>query len=280
MNSPGATIIPASAKPQRNTCVCGNEECRLLTVCFQSCDDFRGGFMSLPTTTGKLLVKLKEHKLKRTLIHLNQYSLNKDHWPCSIDRRDRSTPPEQTGVTTRSSNNNEDKDAPAIERTFIANHHFNPAILQTIVDQGKSNIDCMPVDLIKELGLIETREYTAADLFDGKVPKGMTSPVYVAVPSYKNATADYKMVATRWRMAKLLKELRQTRRGNSTLAPRGEDDILQPVEKRPRVKEDPLPGMHKDNIDDVVRAACFFADEAGFYKAELKRMKDNFANSL
>jgi len=58
-----------------------------------------------------------------------------------------------------------------------------------------------------------------------------------------------------------------------------EDDILQPVEKRPRVKEDPLPGMHQDNIDDVVRAACFFADEADFYKAELKRMKDNFANS-
>ncbi|KAK1747259.1 hypothetical protein QTG54_002603 [Skeletonema marinoi] len=57
-----------------------------------------------------------------------------------------------------------------------------------MMNQGKSNIDCMSVDLIKELGLIETREYTAADLFDGKVPKGMTSPVYVPVPSYNNAS--------------------------------------------------------------------------------------------
>eukprot|EP00984_Skeletonema_dohrnii_P016314 scaffold7210_cov101-Skeletonema_dohrnii-CCMP3373.AAC.1 len=278
MESPGATIIPASAKPRRHTCVCGNEECRLLTVCFQSCDDFRGGFMALPTTTGKLLAQLKEHKLKRTLVHLNQYSSNKDNWPCSIDRRDRSTPPEQTGaattITSSSSSSNNNNDDADMESKFIANHHFHPEILQTMMDQGKSNIDCMPVDLIKELGLIEKGHYTAADLFYGKVPKGMTSPVYVPVPSYKNARDDYKMVATRWRMTKLLKELRQRRRGNSTLAPRGEDNILQPVEKRARVKENPLPGMRTDNLEDVQRAACFFAEEADFYKAELKRMKD------
>lgn len=108
----------------------------------------------------------------------------------------------------------------AVEKSkYIANHHFHPAILQAMLDQGKSSIDCMPVQLIQDLDLVDNG-YTNADLFHGEVPEGKTSPVYVPVPSYKDAKDDYKLVSNRWRLNCMIKECRMKRRGNSTLAPR------------------------------------------------------------
>eukprot|EP00984_Skeletonema_dohrnii_P039094 scaffold43083_cov161-Skeletonema_dohrnii-CCMP3373.AAC.2 len=89
MATPAATaILTAPSKPRRVSCICSSDECKQLTICFQSVDnDIRGLFMQLPSIGGSILAGLKEHRVKRTLIHLNQYSPDKDTWQCTIDRR-------------------------------------------------------------------------------------------------------------------------------------------------------------------------------------------------
>ncbi len=114
--------------------------------------------------------------------------------------------------------------------------------------------------------------YTKADLFHGKVPQGKTSPVYVPVPSYKNAKDGYKLVSNRWRLNSMIKECRMKRRGNSTLAPRGEDHVLRPVEKRGKV--DALAVMNSDDVEDLQRAVCMLSDELDLVQEENKRLKD------
>lgn len=109
-------------------------------------------------------------------------------------------PKSATAVINKNSLQNCETTSAAVRSMkFVDNHHYDPAILQAMLDQGKSNIDSMPVDLIRDLGLIDNG-YTNADLFHGKVPEGNTSPVYVPVPSYKNAKHDYKLVSNRWRL--------------------------------------------------------------------------------
>jgi hypothetical protein len=138
------------------------------------------------------------------------------------------------------------KSQPLHSRKYVANHHFHPEVLQAMMDQGKSTIDCIPVQFITDFDLVGNG-YTHADLFSGSLPKGQAGPVYVPTPSYKNALDDYKLVSTRWRLNKMIASCQLKRKGNTTLAPRGVDNILLPVEKRGRVDADVLPGMDPDN---------------------------------
>ena len=163
--------------------------------------------MQLPSIGGKVLAGLKEHRVERTLIHLNQYSPDKDTWQCTIDRRKSS--PKQMKLRS---------EEPEVvqSKKYIANHHFHPEILQLMMNQGMTNIDCITEELIRELGLVGNG-YTSADLYSGEVsekmktilclPEGTTGgPYYVPVPSYKGAKDDYKKVFTKWRLNKMIKK--------------------------------------------------------------------------
>ena len=116
MTTPAATaILTAPSKPRRVSCICSSDECKQLTICFQSVDnDIRGLFMQLPSIGGSILAGLKEHRVKRTLIHLNQYSPDKDTWQCTIDRRKSS--PKQMKLRS---------EEPEVvqSKKYIANHH-------------------------------------------------------------------------------------------------------------------------------------------------------------
>ena len=84
MNEVGSKLFPISTKPQRRTCICDHPECKSLSICFQSMDDVRGRFFSLPSSDGQRLSELKEFKLKRTLLHLGTQGEG------SVDNRDQS----------------------------------------------------------------------------------------------------------------------------------------------------------------------------------------------
>ena len=160
---------------------------------------------------------------------------------------------------------------PARSTKYIANHHFHPAVLQAILEQGQS--DCVSVELVKGHDLVGSG-YTQADLFSGTLPAGVEGPVYVPTPSYKQAKGDYKMVSTRWRLNKMISGCRaKSRGGNCTLAPRGEDNILQPVEKRGRING-VLPALDPESKEDLQRAICMLADERDEAYAEINRLKD------
>jgi len=177
-----------------------------------------------------------------------------------------------------------EEEEPLHSRKYIANHHFHPEILQQMLHQGIKHIDCITEELIRELGLVGNG-YTSADIYSGKVsektksilslPEGTTDgPYYVLVPSYKGASDDYKLISTKWRLNKMIKECNEECRGNnSTLAPRGEDNILLPVEKRAR-GGGALPAMDFDNISDMQRAVCMLSDELNEARDEINRLKD------
>jgi hypothetical protein len=165
------------------------------------------------------------------------------------------------------------KSQPLHSRKYVANHHFHPEVLQAMMDQGKSTIDCIPVQFITDFDLVGNG-YTHADLFSGSLPKGQAGPVYVPTPSYKNALDDYKLVSTRWRLNKMIASCQLKRKGNTTLAPRGVDNILLPVEKRGRVDADVLPGMDPDNNEDLQRAICMLSDELAAANNEIIRLND------
>jgi hypothetical protein len=66
------------------------------------------------------------------------------------------------------------------------------------------------------------------------------------------------------------------RKGNSTLAPRGVDNILLPVEKRGRFDADVHPGigMDPDNNEDLQRAICMLSDELAAANNEIIRLNN------
>lgn len=93
------------------------------------------------------------------------------------------------------------------------------------------------------------------------LPGGNTNgPYYVPVPSYKGAKDDYQQVSMRWRLNKLVKDCQEECRWNSSLAPRGEDNVLHPVEKRAR-RMGELPALDSNNITELQRAVCMLAEE-------------------
>ncbi len=283
MTTPGKTFLKSvETLPPRVLCICGGEECQLLSYCFQSLDnDIRGKFMLMPALGGTLLTDLKEHKIKRTLVHCNLYTPNKDEWKCSIDGRGK--------ADKRSLRSDGEQPPPKrTSRRYIANHHFNPAILQMMLKQGMTNVDCITSELINELGLLENQEYTNDDLFPGtlsrKTKKSSKSiltmpggtaegPYYVPVPSYKGAKEDYKYLSDKWRMDTFIAECKlKCRERNSTLARQGEDDILRPVVKRPKLEV--LPALDPDNNHDLQLAVCMLDDDVQAANAEIKRLKE------
>jgi hypothetical protein len=68
------------------------------------------------------------------------------------------------------------KSQPLHSKKYVANHHFHPEVLQTMMDQGKLSIDCIPVQFITDLDLVG-KGYIHADLFNGSRPKGQAGPV-------------------------------------------------------------------------------------------------------
>jgi hypothetical protein len=59
----------------------------------------------------------------------------------------------------------------------------------------------------------------------------------------------------------------------SSLAPRGEDNVSQPVEKRAR-RMGELPALDSNNINVLQRAVCMLAEERDRKQAESKRLED------
>ena len=167
---------------------------------------------------------------------------------------------------------------------YIAAHHYDPAILQAMVEQGLGTIDTIPAQLIKELDL-EGQGYTAADIYKGdaglKSSNTLSSEYegphyYVPTPSYKRAKRDYKLATTRYRLNKLVDACRARRRArtryNSTLAPRGSADVLQPVAKRSRMT--PLPAYDPENPMVLQRAIIMLSNELEEASAEIVRLND------
>ena len=89
MFSPGSKLMEATTQSssQRRSCICTDANCKPLTLCFQSLNDVRGSWMSLPSVGGKRLSDLKEFKLKRTHVHLG---LSRSDLKCTVDNRDQS----------------------------------------------------------------------------------------------------------------------------------------------------------------------------------------------
>lgn len=238
--------------------------------------------MRLPALGGSLLIDLKEHKIKRTLVHCNLYTPNKDEWKCSVDGRGKKGEPEKMHLRS------DGEPPPKRSTKYIANHHFNPAILQMMLSLEMTNVDCITSELINELGLVESQEYTNDDLYQGTLSKKMQKssksiltkpggttdgPYYVPVPSYKKAKEDYKYLSNKWRMNKFVAECKlKVRERNSTLARSGEDDILLPVVKRPKLEA--LPALDPDNNDDLQLAVCMLDDDIQAAKAEISRLRE------
>ena len=176
---------------------------------------------------------------------------------------------------------------------YIACHHFDPAILEAMLEQDLATIDLIPAELIEHLGLVDNG-YTNEDMVRGdgsvsaknalKVDSNSQSnkvekkdeykgPWYVPTPSYKHARRDYEQASTRYRLNELIKKCRG---GNSTLrrqgddddtlrpvvnlARQGDDDILRPVVKLARIGIDPLPPFDYESIDDLRRAVCMLSE--------------------
>lgn len=82
--------LPTKTQPQRRSCICGKDECRTITICFQSLKDVRGLHFAMPSLGATRQGDLKEFKIERTLVHLGMYSEDKSSWVCSVDQRNRS----------------------------------------------------------------------------------------------------------------------------------------------------------------------------------------------
>ena len=55
---------------RRSTCVCGGQQCKQLSKAFQSVDDVRGQFFTMPSLGQVRAAGLKLHKLDRCIHHL------------------------------------------------------------------------------------------------------------------------------------------------------------------------------------------------------------------
>ena len=261
----GSKIFNVNSKSKHpSSCICGDDDCAKLTLCFQSIGDARGGKFICPTLGGKRDAEVKLFKLKRACVHLGLGETNYQQYG-TVDTRDRSivnTP--SPAKRTRKKQKSPDK-----ERKVIAAHHFDPAVIQLLVVDKKINYsDRLSVQWIKDAGLFNNG-YTKADIFK-KEHGNKKEDCFVPVPGYKleHAWSDYKMAAARHQINDLIKSCTASQYGHSHLAKRGEDNILQPVNKMAK----PSPA----DPEDLQRAVCILADNIN----ELKLANEQLQGEL
>jgi len=260
----GSKIFNIDHKPNGATCICGDDDCAKLTLCFQSIGDARGGKFSCPTLGGKRDAAVKLFKLKRACHHLALGETNYEQYG-TMDTRDRSmktpSPPKRSRKAKKK------QKSPEKERKVIAAHHFHPAVIQLLVVDGKINYsDRLTVQWIKDVGLYKNG-YTNTDIFK-KEHGNKKEDCFVPVPSYKmkHAWSDYQMAATRHQINDLIKSCTDSQYGHSHLSKRGEDNILQPVGKMAK----PSPA----EPEDLQRAVCILADNVQELKLRNKQLQD------
>ena len=135
-------------KPQYRSCICGIDDCKILSNQFRELKDVRGGFVAAPTANSKKtsLAAVKKKKLDRWLAHLQPA-------PGIVDRK--------------ADNRNRSKNAPATTRSvtekasesriFVAWHHFHPVAIVAygVTEDSKGNKkyglpDSIPRDFVRD----------------------------------------------------------------------------------------------------------------------------------
>lgn len=76
MSRIGSKLFRVNTDPIRIPCICGSDDCKKLTKCFQSIDDARGSMLVMPTLGGKQQPHIKEWKIKRVCVHLRLGATN------------------------------------------------------------------------------------------------------------------------------------------------------------------------------------------------------------
>lgn len=143
-------------------------------------------------------------------------------------------------------------------------HHFHPAVVQELVVSGVIQFkDYLDEAFVKKARLLETGQYTAADMFKEKIDG---KKVYTPVPSYKRALDDYKHAATHFQLMDVIKGCRDSIYGHS-FKKRNEDDVAMPVDKMPR--------RSMENKEDLQRTVCILAENMQLSKQLQEEMERN-----
>ena len=241
-----------TGKPDRSACICGSPVCKQVSLCYQSLGDARGCMLTLPPVGGKRKAEIKEYKLERAVHHLGLGKNNYKQY-ATVDRRNRSTKPITPSPTKRTRSKTKSSEPKAIkEKKVIAAHHFHPEVVALFTNDEKCKYhDSISATFIKDQGLWKNG-YTEMDEFKPGI-KGVEEKVYVPVPSYKldDAISDYNLVSTRHRLNDVIQSSSEAIRGHTFLSRRGEDNILQPVEKLPR--------LSATDTDVLTSAVCVMA---------------------
>ena len=258
MSNIGYQFIENQSEIRRQPCICGQESCAKLSLCFESVGDARACKLILPTLTGSRGIEMKRHKLNRIVHHLG-LGLNNVEQYASVDKRNRSVKsPTPTKRKTRSP-----KKSPAQrEYKVIAAHHFHPEVVHIFIEGGKMTfLDCISERFIKESGLW-MNGYTDIDIYAKKVKLDGKNPerVFAPCPSYKYAADDYKFLATRHEINNIIKRCTDASYGHTFLRRRGEEDVMEPVEKMAR--------LSVDDPNDLQRAVCVLAEKVEHIKAK------------
>eukprot|EP00985_Skeletonema_marinoi_P008435 scaffold3831_cov148-Skeletonema_marinoi.AAC.1 len=223
MEDIGWEIISVSTnKTKNNACICGESSCGQLSRWFAALNDARGCKLVMPAIGGTNNPERKQFKIERCCHHLGLGKSNAAEY-ASIDNRKEANKAAQT----RNNKSNLTKQRVKV----IAAHHFHPAVVQELVVSGVIQFkDYLDEAFVKKARLLETGQYTAADMFKEKIDG---KKVYTPVPSYKRALDDYKHAATRFQLMDVIKGCRDSIYGHS-FKKRNEDDVAMPVDKMPR----------------------------------------------
>lgn len=262
-SSPGSMMMETDRNFRRCTCVCKSKLCKQITKCFNSINDVRGLFFTVPPDDVQRKGDLKRFKNKRMLEHL-RISGDDVEATQSFDVRD------QSASVTPSQGTRTQKSVQTRSTKYVAYHHFDPVILQQyIVDDGETTIDLIPESFLRDCNLLGNG-YTDEDRFRGEV-NGYDENVYAPVPSYKHAARDYKLASGRYRLNLLIKACGERHRGETFLATRSEVAANE-VQNLQLVDE--LPHMDINNVEHLQRAVCLLKDENDALKQKINQLED------
>jgi hypothetical protein len=238
----GWEIISVSTnKTKNNACICGESSCGQLSRWFAALNDARGCKLVMPAIGGTNNPERKQFKIERCCHHLGLGKSNAAEYASIDNRKDA-----KKAAQTRNNKSNFTKQRVKV----IAAHHFHPAVVQELVVSGVIQFkDYLDESFVKTAGLLESGEYTAADMFKEKIDG---KKVYTPVPSYKRALDDYKHAATHFQLMDVIKGCRDSIYGHS-FKKRNEDDVAMPVDKMPR--------RSMENKEDLQRTVCILAEK-------------------
>ena len=224
-------MADADSFKQRPTCICGNEDCSVLTNAFGALDRVRGSFVQLPPTNTDIKTNKKKIGLFVRKIYLNEFGKR------SEDLR------------------------PPNGKYFIAAHHFHPKLLKkaTRLDvEGYMNVISIP----RNLSTTSAQQIQV----EPKVKVPGTEGRYFCLPDYANALLDlrlclkHKNTLIRNTMRRSVEKMKaadvesshmslDTNRTNHTTFTAYSD--LQPIEELTEVEEDDYRDDGNDSKESI-----------------------------